>query len=166
MKHCLLASLLVSSVSLRPAVAQAQDAAKVLNLFQSFLGVRQPAVPAAPAGGMAGALLGAALASWRPTAVAWHWQRAGFDPYGLVAVLQQLRTAAADDALFALSLSTHPPAQLRLNQLELAMGNRLDAYSGQSALTIAQRLQSLAASASRSSPQAAAPRAAPVQKKN
>ena len=92
--------------------------------------------------------------------------RAGFDPYGLVAVLQQLRTAAADDALFALSLSTHPPAQLRLNQLELAMGNRLDGYSGQSALTIAQRLQSLAASASRSNPQAAAPRAAPVQKKN
>lgn len=92
--------------------------------------------------------------------------RAGFDPYGLVAVLQQLRTAAPDDALFALSLSTHPPAQLRLNQLELAMGNRLDAYSGQTALTIAQRLQSLAASARRSNSQAAAPRAAPVQKKN
>ena len=82
--------------------------------------------------------------------------RAGFDPYGLVAVLQQLRTAAADDALFALSLSTHPPAQLRLNQLELAMGNRLDAYSGQAALTIAQRLQKLAA----------VPRAAAVPKKN
>ena len=75
--------------------------------------------------------------------------RAGFDPYGLVAVLQQLRTAAPDDALFALSLSTHPPAQLRLNQLELAMGNRLDGYSGQAALTIAQRLQKLAASPKR-----------------
>ena len=33
--------------------------------------------------------------------------RAGFDPYGLVAVLQELRTAAPDDGLFALSLSTH-----------------------------------------------------------
>ena len=92
--------------------------------------------------------------------------RAGFDPYGLVAVLQQLRTAAPDDALFALSLSTHPPAQLRLNQLELAMGNRLDRYSGQAALTIAQRMQSLAASASRSNSQAAVPRAVPAQKKN
>ena len=62
MKHCLLASLLVSLFSLTPAVAQAQDAAKVLNLFQSMLGAGQPAAPAAPAGGMAGALLGAALA--------------------------------------------------------------------------------------------------------
>ena len=92
--------------------------------------------------------------------------RAGFDPYGLVAVLQQLRSAAADDALFALSLSTHPPAQLRLNQLELAMGNRLDGYSGQAALTIAQRLQKQATSANRFNPQAAAPRTAPIQKKN
>jgi predicted Zn-dependent protease len=71
--------------------------------------------------------------------------RAGFDPYGLVAVLQQLRTAAPDDALFALSLSTHPPTQLRLNQLELAMGTRLDEYSGQPAVTVAQRIDSMAA---------------------
>ena len=92
--------------------------------------------------------------------------RAGFDPYGLLAVLQQLRAAAPDDALFALSLSTHPPAQLRLNQLELAMGNRLDAYSGQAGLTIAQRMQILAASAGRSNSQAAVPRSVPVQKKN
>ena len=92
--------------------------------------------------------------------------RAGFDPYGLLAVLQQLRSAAPDDALFALSLSTHPPAQLRLNQLELAMGNRLDGYSGQAALTIAQRLQKQAASANRSNSQAAVPKAATAPKKN
>jgi predicted Zn-dependent protease len=66
--------------------------------------------------------------------------RAGFDPYGLVAVLQQLRTAAADDPMFALSLSTHPPAQVRLDQLELAMGQRLDAFSGKAAVTVTQRL--------------------------
>ena len=72
-------------------MAQAQDAATVLSLFQSFLGAGQPAVLATPA---------------------------AFDPYGLVAVLQQLRIAVADDALFALSLSTHQPAQLRLNQLD------------------------------------------------
>lgn len=90
--------------------------------------------------------------------------RAGFDPYGLVAVLQQLRTAAPDDALFALSLSTHPPAQLRLNQLELAMGTRLDAYAGQNNITIAQRLDTLAAASRR--PTAQAPAKPPVKKTN
>jgi predicted Zn-dependent protease len=66
--------------------------------------------------------------------------RAGFDPYGLVAVLQQLRVQKSDNALFALSLSTHPPAQVRLDQLELAMGQRLDIYAGKPAVTIQQRL--------------------------
>ena len=66
--------------------------------------------------------------------------RAGFDPYGLVAVLQGLRTAAPDNPMFSLQLSTHPPTQVRLDQLELAMGQRLDAYSGKPSLTIAQRL--------------------------
>ena len=66
--------------------------------------------------------------------------RAGFDPYGLAAVLQQLRTAAPDNPLFALSLSTHPPAQQRLDQLEQAMGNRLDALAGKPSVSVAQRL--------------------------
>ncbi|MES2281171.1 MAG: M48 family metalloprotease [Pseudomonadota bacterium] len=94
--------------------------------------------------------------------------RAGFDPYGLVAVLQNLRTASPDDAFFALSLSTHPPAQLRLNQLELAMGTRLDAYAGQPAVTVAQRMDNLAAANRRANAQAAAParpaRPAPAKK--
>jgi predicted Zn-dependent protease len=66
--------------------------------------------------------------------------RAGFDPYGLVAVLQQLRTAKADNPIFTLTLSTHPATQVRLDQLELAMGQRLDNLSGKPSLTIAQRL--------------------------
>lgn len=66
--------------------------------------------------------------------------RAGFDPYGLVSVLQQLRTATPDNPLFALSLSTHPPAQARLDQVEQAMGHRLDALSGKPPVTVAQRL--------------------------
>ncbi len=70
---------------------------------------------------------------------------AGFDPYGLVAVLQQLRTATPDNPLFALSLSTHPPAQQRLDLLEQAMGNRMDSLSGQPAITVAQRMERLAA---------------------
>ena len=73
--------------------------------------------------------------------------RAGFDPYGLAAVLQNLRKADPGDELFALSLSTHPPAQLRLDQLELAMGNQLDRFSAQPAITVAQRMESLAAAA-------------------
>ena len=67
--------------------------------------------------------------------------RAGFDPYGLPAVLQQLRTATPDNPLFSLTLSTHPPAQQRLEQLEAAMGNRLDAYSGKPSVAISQRLR-------------------------
>ena len=91
--------------------------------------------------------------------------RAGFDPYGLVAVLQQLRTASPDDTFFALSLSTHPPAQLRLDQLELAMGTQLDAYSGQPAVTVPQRIASLAALSRRRTAQAPAQQA-PAKKKN
>ena len=67
--------------------------------------------------------------------------RAGFDPYGLVAVLQTLRTAAPDNPLFALTFSTHPPAEQRMAQIEQAMGNRLDALSGKPAVTLAQRLR-------------------------
>jgi len=67
--------------------------------------------------------------------------RAGFDPYGLPSVLQQLRTATPDNPLFALTLSTHPPAQQRLEQLEVAMGSRLDAYSGKTSVPIARRVQ-------------------------
>ena len=91
--------------------------------------------------------------------------RAGFDPYGLVAVLQQLRTATPDNPLFALSLSTHPPAQQRLDLLEQAMGNRLDGLSGQSAITVAQRMASLSASRSASAvPAGPAPKRAPIKK--
>ena len=67
--------------------------------------------------------------------------RAGFDPYGLPAVLQQLRSATPDNQLFTLTLATHPPPQQRLEQLELAMGQRLDALSGKPSVAIAQRLR-------------------------
>jgi predicted Zn-dependent protease len=67
--------------------------------------------------------------------------RAGFDPYGLPSVLQQLRTARPEDPLFTLTLGTHPPAQQRLERLELAMGSRLDALAGKPSVPIAQRLR-------------------------
>ena len=66
--------------------------------------------------------------------------RAGFDPYGLVSVLQQLRGTSADNPAFALQLSTHPATPLRLDQIEQAMGTRLDAFAGKPSLTVAQRL--------------------------
>lgn len=67
--------------------------------------------------------------------------RSGFDPYGLPAVLQQLRTATPDNPLFSLTLGTHPPPQQRLEQLEAAMGTRLDAYAGKPSVAIPTRLQ-------------------------
>jgi predicted Zn-dependent protease len=67
--------------------------------------------------------------------------RAGFDPYGLPSVLQQLRTAAPDNQLFTLTLSTHPPAQQRLDSLEQAMGNRLDGLAGKPTVSVTQRLR-------------------------
>lgn len=66
--------------------------------------------------------------------------RAGFDPFGLVAVLQQLRSAAPDNPIFSLSMSTHPAPQLRLDQLEQVMGKQLDAFVGKPSVTLAQRL--------------------------
>jgi predicted Zn-dependent protease len=82
--------------------------------------------------------------------------RAGFDPYGLVSVIQQLRGSAADP-LFALSLSTHPAAQLRLDQLEQAMGKRLDGLSGKPSITVAQRMASMTAAEQRVQAAQAAP---------
>lgn len=67
--------------------------------------------------------------------------RAGFDPYGLPSVLQQLRTASPDDQLFVLNFKTHPPAQERLDLLGQAMGDRLDKYSGKPSVSIAQRVR-------------------------
>jgi hypothetical protein len=43
--------------------------------------------------------------------------------------------------MFTLSLATHPPAEQRLDQLQLAMGNRLDGLTGTAPVTVAQRLQ-------------------------
>ena len=75
--------------------------------------------------------------------------RAGFDPYGLVSVVQGLRTASASDQLFALNVATHPPAQQRLDQLEQSMGRRLDDLSGQPGVTVEQRLQLIMVGAKR-----------------
>jgi predicted Zn-dependent protease len=64
--------------------------------------------------------------------------RAGLDPFGLVAALVQMHALGDSDLLVA---ESHPPSQVRLDQLEQAMGKRLDHLAGiHPQVTIAQRL--------------------------
>ncbi|TFY98298.1 M48 family metalloprotease [Ramlibacter humi] len=70
--------------------------------------------------------------------------RSGFDPFGLPGVLQLLRAQAPDNPLFSLSLSTHPPAQQRLDTLERAMGHRLDSLGGKPSVKIPRRVATAA----------------------
>lgn len=56
--------------------------------------------------------------------------RAGFDPYGLPAVLQEIGHAAAGDARVALLFSTHPRPADRLTHLDRAIGTRLEGFRG------------------------------------
>lgn len=57
--------------------------------------------------------------------------RAGYDPLGLVSVLQMLSSVRADDDALALMFSTHPSAGARLDALDEVVGVRLDDYMTQ-----------------------------------
>ena len=63
--------------------------------------------------------------------------RAGYDPYGLPAVLQNLARFARDDGAVALLFKTHPLPDERLSQLDRAMAERFEGMPGQ---TLAGRL--------------------------
>ena len=52
--------------------------------------------------------------------------RAGYDPYGMVQVLQTLDSVNADSGKFALLFKTHPKPAERLARLDQALGSRLD----------------------------------------
>lgn len=65
---------------------------------------------------------------------------AGYDPYGLLAVLQQMAATPGDNPAYALTFSTHPSTTARLDQLEQAMGQRLDAYANKPRIPMAARL--------------------------
>jgi len=54
--------------------------------------------------------------------------RAGYDPFGLPAVLQMLEASNAQDSSLALMFKTHPAPRDRLSLLDKIMGNRFDAY--------------------------------------
>ena len=55
--------------------------------------------------------------------------RAGYDPYGLPAVLQMLEAMNAQDSALALMFKTHPAPHDRLSLLDKEMGDRFDAYA-------------------------------------
>jgi predicted Zn-dependent protease len=56
--------------------------------------------------------------------------RAGYDPYGLPAVLQTLQSLNAKDTKLALMFKTHPALADRLNLLDQLMTGRFDSYEG------------------------------------
>ncbi|HQR61380.1 MAG TPA: M48 family metalloprotease, partial [Methylophilaceae bacterium] len=61
--------------------------------------------------------------------------RAGYDPYGLVEVLQTIGHAGKDDSRVALLFKTHPHPDERLTKLGDAAGYRLDAIKDGKVLT-------------------------------
>jgi predicted Zn-dependent protease len=60
--------------------------------------------------------------------------RAGYEPYGLVAVLQTLEQLGGGDSRLSLLFKTHPAPQDRLKRLEQTMDGHLDTYAGQAQL--------------------------------
>ena len=66
--------------------------------------------------------------------------RAGYDGYGLPAVLQQIGHTPADDSSVALLFKTHPRPDERLSRLDDAMGSRFDKLNGK---TLEQRFYRL-----------------------
>jgi predicted Zn-dependent protease len=57
--------------------------------------------------------------------------RAGYDPFGLPTVLQDLGRVAKDDSRISLLFKTHPHPDDRLAELGSAIASRLDGISGQ-----------------------------------
>jgi predicted Zn-dependent protease len=56
--------------------------------------------------------------------------RAGYDPFGLPSVLQDIAQVSKDDGSVALLFKTHPLPDARLEQLGLAIGDRFDRLKG------------------------------------
>jgi len=67
--------------------------------------------------------------------------RAGYDPFGLPTVLEDLCHVAKDDSRIALLFKTHPHPDDRLAQLGEAIGDRLDGIKGQTLQTRFYRIR-------------------------
>lgn len=57
--------------------------------------------------------------------------RAGYDPYGLLSVLQTLDSMSPQDSNLALMFKTHPLSHQRLDLLDAAMTGNLERYASQ-----------------------------------
>jgi len=66
--------------------------------------------------------------------------RAGFDPYGLPAVLQMLQTRSGEDGAFSLLFKTHPAPAARIEMLERLMDQRFEGLALSTGKTVAERL--------------------------
>lgn len=67
--------------------------------------------------------------------------RAGYDPYGLPAVLQILESQTAADNNFALMFQTHPSPADRIANLDKLMKSRFESINGWAGITIDERLK-------------------------
>ena len=67
--------------------------------------------------------------------------RAGFDPYGLPAVIQTLQSHSSNDNNFSLQFETHPSPSDRLDNLDKAMRNRFDNVNGSQGRPFNDRLK-------------------------
>ncbi|MBV8667547.1 MAG: M48 family metalloprotease [Burkholderiaceae bacterium] len=67
--------------------------------------------------------------------------RAGYDPFGLPAVLQMLQEQSASDNNFSLLMKTHPPPADRLDRLDALMADKFDTVAGISGGIVADRIK-------------------------
>jgi len=92
--------------------------------------------------------------------------RAGYDPYGLPAVLQTLATLPRDDSAMGLFLKTHPSPADRLAALETAMPASFEAYAKANPALARYgqvfRGETVAVPAAQTAPTAARPTTAPA----
>ena len=69
--------------------------------------------------------------------------RAGYDAYGLPAVLQMLEAQSAGDNNFSLLFKTHPAPSARIQMLDLVMGDRFDGLPVSTGKPISVRMAEL-----------------------
>ena len=67
--------------------------------------------------------------------------RAGYDPFGLPAVLQVLQGESSQDAGFALMFETHPAPADRIGRLDALMQGRFDGLQGSQGKPLKERLK-------------------------
>jgi predicted Zn-dependent protease len=67
--------------------------------------------------------------------------RAGYDAFGLPAVLQQLQTQSAQDGGFALMFKTHPAPGARIDLLSKMMADRFDTLSSTAGKPVNERIK-------------------------